>query len=114
MPEIALEPQFGIDGNEPSLAGKMYAMARVEDDSEVGSARLLAEIEKRPPQHVEASVSNVHHFEAQSAQRSADQCRVLFRVGERRSVRVGGVADHQRDPIFRSDARWKHSRCANQ
>ena len=73
------------------------AVAGIEEHGDVGALRLLAEFEQPLGHLVARQVGAFDHLEADIAQRAGHRLGVDRRIGKRRDVLVGAVADHEGD-----------------
>ena len=98
--------QLGIDRNEVVMGGDLQAMTAVVEQRNVGGGGGLRELGDVALHGRLVEIGTDRDLEAQSAQFRGDVLGVVRRIGERRDLAIGAVADHQ------SDAGLRAGRCA--
>jgi hypothetical protein len=99
--EIALALQMRVDGNEVVAPGHLQPVPGVEEDGRVGVFQEVGEIAHLGVERALVEVDTEDDVEAGALQRRGDLVGVVDRIGELRDLLVGGVADHERDALFR-------------
>jgi len=102
--DIRVARDLGVDGNEVILAFELQAVAGdIHHRHGIGScaARLVEEIAQGAAQRILIEITRAHHVEARGLEGLRDQARVVGRRVERAGL-VSGIADHERDALFRA------------
>nr|UXE44367.1 hypothetical protein Hi04_10k_c209_00030 [uncultured bacterium] len=107
--------QLGIDRHQPVLATRLQAVAGEVDDRQLGAARLASVLEHGTADLLERAVEHGVDGETEPPERGGDCRRIGWRIGERRYVAIGAIADHQRDALLRargqSTSQHQHEPC---
>ena len=90
----------GVDRQQVIGAADGDAVAGIEEHGDVGALRPLAEVEQLFGHLVAGEVGAFDHLEADVAQHAGHRLGVDGRVGQRRDVLVGAVADDESDPTL--------------
>ena len=76
-------------------------MAGIEEQAGVRILQLRIELAQQLLHACLVLIHRFDHDEVQAAQHIRDRAAVVDRIGQRRRVQIGAVADHQGDPLGR-------------
>ena len=98
---VAVGGEFSIDRYEIIYSADLDAVSSVEDDCNIGVARRIFEFADRA---FEIEVLDVGRrndgVKASILEHFGHGCRVLFRIGQRGDIAIGGVANNQSNALF--------------
>ena len=99
--DVGVAFQLGIDRDQIIGAVHLDAVAGVIDHGDIGIAGAVGEIAQRAPRLGRRQiVAGIDDIEAGILQRRGDRGAVIDRIGQRRDVLIGGIADHQRHALL--------------
>jgi hypothetical protein len=109
--DTAARPQLRIDGNEPVAAIDLHAMAGIVDDGDLRARGLAQEFADHALRAGAIEIDAFGHGKADAAKTLCDGAGIVGGVGQRLDVRVGAIADDERDAAPAGGWRRRRGRC---